>query len=440
MSNHDGRVRVGVLSFHNSKETKALCNAVSALGHEPVWLREANTEVRVDGDGAAVEPDVDVVVNRLLLSNGDRPLEDLEIANVLAGIRPIVNRPPPVLTALHKYAAAVHLSENGVPVPAAHMGLTGPQLESARGRFDGDVVQKTGVGTHGESVEKLGDGPAAPSVGRNRTFLQRYVDQEDAQSDVRVYVVGGTAIGAMRRVAPDDDWRANIARGARATDASEEACERAGTVAKDAADALGLDVAGVDLMECDGGWVVIEVNPTAGFRGFFDATGRNPAPRIVELAVERAGGEVDADRLDELASSLDDSVPDCRPDRESASTQPTIGLTEDVVVNGDESTASVTAKADSGAKRTSIGIELAGDVGAGPIRSSTNVKSGSQKSSKRRPLVDIEVAVRDRWREVTASVEDREHMQHQLILGRDLLTEFRLDISTESAESVEGEE
>ncbi len=38
-----GACRVGVLSPHNSKETKAILNAVRALGHEPVWIRDENT-------------------------------------------------------------------------------------------------------------------------------------------------------------------------------------------------------------------------------------------------------------------------------------------------------------------------------------------------------------------------------------------------------------
>ena len=46
----DDPLRVGVLSFHESKESKAILNAADALGAEPVWLRGDNllTEFRVD--------------------------------------------------------------------------------------------------------------------------------------------------------------------------------------------------------------------------------------------------------------------------------------------------------------------------------------------------------------------------------------------------------
>ncbi len=43
-------VRVGVLSLHTSKETKAILNAIEALGHVPEWLREENTVVHFDDD------------------------------------------------------------------------------------------------------------------------------------------------------------------------------------------------------------------------------------------------------------------------------------------------------------------------------------------------------------------------------------------------------
>lgn len=74
-------VRVGVLSLHNSKETKAILNAVEALGHTPEWLRKENTAIRIRDDAVTLEPDVDVVINRLLLSRTEHPMEALCLGN-----------------------------------------------------------------------------------------------------------------------------------------------------------------------------------------------------------------------------------------------------------------------------------------------------------------------------------------------------------------------
>jgi RimK family alpha-L-glutamate ligase len=442
MSNAESSVRVGVLSFHNSKETKALCNAIAALGHEPVWLRESNTDFHVGGERTALSPDVDVVVNRLLLSNASRPLEDLELANALHAIRPMVNAPSAVLTALHKFATATHLADANVSTPDSYMGFTGSRLETGQGHFEDPFLQKAGIGTHGESVKQLDDSDQiSPKIGTKRTFLQQYLDQGETQSDIRVYVVGERVLGAMRRTSPDDDWRANIARGGEASDAAETLPDGVEATALDATTALGLDVAGVDLMRNGDEWVVIEVNPTAGFKGFFEATGLNPAPYIAKHTIEHVGGEVDDDRVVESSAELDDSVPNCKPTATGNDPyQPTVGYTEDVIVNGKQTTATVEAKADTGAARTSISIDVASEVGAGPIRSSAQVKSGSRKTSKKRPLVDIDVAVCGLWKTVTASVEDRGHMSYPMLMGRDLLEEFTIDISKDASGTERSEE
>jgi RimK family alpha-L-glutamate ligase len=442
MSKAENSVRVGVLSFHNSKETKALCNAVAALGHDPVWLRESNTDFHIANGQTTLSPDVDVVLNRLLLSKTDRPLENLELANALHGIRPMVNTPAAVLTALHKFATATHLAATDVSTPDSFMGLTGSRLETGQGHFENPFLQKAGIGTHGNAVKQLDDDDQIPpDIGNKRTFLQQYLDQGDTQSDIRVYVVGEHVLGAMRRTTPDDDWRANIARGGKASDASETLPDGVEETALNAATALDLDVAGVDLMQRGDEWVVIEVNPTAGFKGFFDATERNPAPYIARHAIERVGGDVDDDRVARRSTQLDDSVPDCKPTGTAdAAYQPTVGYTEDIIVNGKRATTTVEAKADTGAARTSIDIDVASEVGAGPIRSSAQVKSGSRKSSKKRPLVDIDVAVCGLWKTVTASVEDRGHMSYPVLMGRDILEEFTIDLSKGESGTSLGEE
>ena len=54
--------RIGVLSPHNSKETKAILNAVRALGHEPVWIRDENVASWIEGGRVRLSPRVDALV------------------------------------------------------------------------------------------------------------------------------------------------------------------------------------------------------------------------------------------------------------------------------------------------------------------------------------------------------------------------------------------
>jgi hypothetical protein len=126
-------VRVGVLSLHNSKETKAICNAVEALGHEPVWLREENAAIRVDGGTVDIEPAVDVIANRLLVSNTDQPAELLGLATTFERIRPMLNDPDAVLASIHKFASAATLADWNVRVPDSRtIGSTRTVNGSAR--------------------------------------------------------------------------------------------------------------------------------------------------------------------------------------------------------------------------------------------------------------------------------------------------------------------
>jgi len=423
---------VGVLSLHTSKETKAICNAIEDLGHDPVWLREENLAVSIEGGEVALEPEVDVVANRLLLSNSEEPAEGLGLAMTLNRIRPMCNEPGRVLAALHKFATAATLADWKVNVPDALLTLSNDRLNRDRGRF-GDVgVYKTAIGTHGGGTWKVDLAePVNPMVGKRMAFLQDLIERdEERHRDARIYVVDGEIVGAMYRYAPEGDWRTNVALGGDVADATDDLPEEARETALYAAEVMELDFAGVDLIQGHEGWFVLEVNPTAGFKGLFEATGRSPAPYIARAAIEKAGGEVDEERVEELSRTLDDSRPSSAPmpQRTSSQPAPTIGYTEEVVVSGTSGSTTTMAKSDTGATRSSIDTSLAADIGAGPIKSMTRIRSGSDKSGTARPVVDIVVGIGGTQHTVTASVEDRSHMNYPLLLGRDILQHYQVDV------------
>jgi len=423
---------VGVLSLHNSKETKAILNAVDALGHEPVWLRRENVQVEIENGSVAASPDVDAVANRLLLSSSEQPCELLGLANTYEPLAPILNPPAKVLNAFHKFSTATALAERGIRVPDALLALDADNMNDARERFGEEAVYKTAIGTHGGGTWKVGaDEQVNPQVGGRFAFLQSLIDRDpDARNrDLRVYVVDGEVVGAMYRYAPDEDWRTNVALGGN-VERADPVPEEAEAFALEAADELGLDYAGVDLVEGVEGWHVLEVNPTAGFRGLFEATGTSPAPHIARLAIERAGGEVDAEEVERLAGTLDDSKPRGAPaPARSKPESKVVGYTEEVIVSGTSGNERVIGKSDTGASRTSIDTKLAAKIGAGPIKSMTKVKSGSVRSGKSRPVVDIVVGVGGDQHTVAASLVDRSHMDYPLLLGRDVLEHYQVDVT-----------
>jgi len=287
-------------------------------------------------------------------------------------------------------------------------------------------VFKFPIGTHGDATELLGDGDDVPQrQPETQGLIQSPVETPgDGHEDVRIYVVGDEALGGMRRHAADGDWRTNVARGGRVRDATPTLPDRAFRIAREATAELGLDVAGVDLIEGADGWRVLEVNVTAGFKGFFSATGVSPAPHIAALGIERAGGSVEDGAVAALEEELDDSVPACKPplDADPDPAETTIGYTETVRVAGKHGSERVVAKADTGATRTSVDIGLAGEIGAGPILDHRSVKGGDDGSP--RPIVPVDVRIGDHVHEVAANVRDRSHLDHDVLLGRDILEHY----------------
>ena len=90
--------------------------------------------------------------------------------------------------------------------------------------------------------------------------------------------------------------------------------------------------------------------------------------------------------------------------------------------------------------RSSIDTQLAAKIGAGPIKSIAKVKTGSSKSSRSRPVVDVVVGVGGNRHTVTASVEDRGHMDYPVLLGRDILKQYQVNVQKRVDQEEESEE
>src|SRR6056297_422665 len=411
-------ITVGVLSLHSSKETKAILNAADALGYGTAWLRAENTTVTATDGRMELDPAVDVIANRLLLSNDEHPVEGVGLALTLANLAPMLNEPMAATTALHKFASAAALAEAGVPIPDAVLALSNERLNEERAQFGERAVYKTAIGTHGGGTWMVElDDPVNAQVGDRHAFLQEYLDHDEQRHhDLRVYVVGDRIVAAMNRYAPEGEWRTNVALGGEVEDMTDRLPARVRQMALSAVDAVGLDYAGVDIVQGEDGYYVLEVNPTAGFRGLFEASGVSPAPYIAQRAIERAGGSVPDSEVERLADRLDDSRPaamPAKPNRKRAENV-VVGYIEEVVVSGTRGNKSVLAKSDTGATRTSIDAELAAEIGTGPILDIVKIKSGSLKSGRSRPVVDLVVGLGGTQHTVTASVEDRSHMDYQV--------------------------
>jgi ribosomal protein S6--L-glutamate ligase len=114
--------------------------------------------------------------------------------------------------------------------------------------------------------------------------LQKYVPNPG--EDLRVFVADGEVVAAMKRKAAPHEWRSNIHIGGHGV--AYKLSNAESETALKAADAVGVEIAGVDLISAKGNPFVIEVNASPGFRGLLAATGINAADKIAAYAIEKA--------------------------------------------------------------------------------------------------------------------------------------------------------
>ena len=116
-----------------------------------------------------------------------------------------------------------------------------------------------------------------------RVIVQEFI-KEAKGADIRVFIVDGIVVGAMKRQGKEGEFRSNLHRGGSAniielTDEEENAALKA-------AKAMGLGIAGVDLLQSSRGPLILEVNSSPGLEGIESATGKDIATSIIKY-VER---------------------------------------------------------------------------------------------------------------------------------------------------------
>jgi len=141
------------------------------------------------------------------------------------------------------------------------------------------------MGTQGIGVVLAETNKAAESVieafmGLKANILVQEFIQEAGGADIRCLVVGGKVVAAMRRQAPEGEFRSNLHRGGSASLVKISKEERAPAVS--AAKILGLSVAGVDILRSERGPLVMEVNSSPGLEGIEAASGKDVAGIIID--------------------------------------------------------------------------------------------------------------------------------------------------------------
>ena len=154
------------------------------------------------------------------------------------------------------------------------------------------VVVKLLEGTQGRGVVLAETAKAAESVidafrELRADFLVQEFIKEAGGADVRCLVIGKKVVAAMQRTAASGEFRSNLHRGGTAELTRLTPAERATAVK--AAQIMGLNVAGVDILRSSRGPLVMEVNSSPGLEGIETASKKNVAAEIVKFIEENAG-------------------------------------------------------------------------------------------------------------------------------------------------------
>lgn len=180
------------------------------------------------------------------------------------------------------------LAKAGVGIPKTVVSRNSADIDNLLEKLGGmPVIIKLARGTHGNGVVLAETKKAAKSVlqafyltnedGTN-VLLQEFVE-ESAGTDIRAFVVGGRVVASMKRQSLDDDFRSNLHKGGEGTKVKLTDEEK--KMAVKAAKAMGLNIAGVDMMRSNRGPLILEVNASPGF-GIEKVTGRDVATPIIE--------------------------------------------------------------------------------------------------------------------------------------------------------------
>ena len=153
------------------------------------------------------------------------------------------------------------------------------------------VVIKLLEGTQGIGVVLGETEKSARSVieafrGANVNILVQEFIKEANATDIRCFVIGNKVVASMQRKGAEGDFRSNLHRGGSA-EAIKITPEERSTAVRDAR-AMGLNVAGVDMLRSNHGPVIMEVNSSPGLEGIEKATGKDIASRIIAFIEENA--------------------------------------------------------------------------------------------------------------------------------------------------------
>lgn len=291
-------MKVAILSRKRTLySTRRLVEAAKAYGHEPVVLDTLRCDLMLETGHPEVlyrggtVTGVGVVIPRIGASITHYGLAVVNQFDMM-GV-PVLNNSVPIARARDKLRALQILARFKVAIPRTAMMRNRDDLEQALERIGGlPAIVKLLQGTQGVGVMLAHSLQELESIldtmwNLDQEILLQEFIAESRGRDVRALVVGDRVVGAMRRKATvQGEFRSNIHRGGEGEPVDLPPAYRDEAIR--AARVIGLEVAGVDMLESSAGPKITEVNSSPGIEGLERATGIDAAGAIIAHAVEFA--------------------------------------------------------------------------------------------------------------------------------------------------------
>jgi len=290
-------MKLAILSRNGSLySTRRLVEAARARGHSVRVLDPLRCYMRIAPGGFAMHykgrpvSGYDAVIPRIgtsITRYGTAVLRQFEL---MGSYSP--NPSDAILRARDKLRTHQILAAQGIDLPTTVFGDNPDDTQDLLSLLGPPPhVIKLTEGTQGAGVMLAEKASASRAVvealrGLYANFVVQEFVAEAGGSDLRCLVVGDRVVAAMRRQAPEGEFRSNLHRGGQASAAEASPEERA--VAVRSARALGLGVAGVDLVASARGPLVLEVNSTPGLEGVEGACGVDVAGAIIDYVAEKS--------------------------------------------------------------------------------------------------------------------------------------------------------
>ena len=198
---------------------------------------------------------------------------------------PVLNTAVAIARSRDKLRALQLLTKKNIDVPTTVCARTPDAVELALAHVGGvPAIVKLQQGAQGIGT-MIAETPQAVTslletlwaMGQD-IILQEYISESKGR-DTRAIVVGGRVVAAMRRQAKSGEFRSNLHRGGLGVRVNLD--KRYAQAAVAATKVMGLEVAGVDMLESRQGPKILEINSSPGLEGIERASGVDVAGAIV---------------------------------------------------------------------------------------------------------------------------------------------------------------